>query len=267
MNVALLTGILLFMLTPLAWLVMTSVKPARILLADTPQFFFEPTLDHYRAIFGDTRAPITHFFTNSLVVTVAATVLSVVVGLLAAFALTRLRPRGAKSLGLGILLMRMMPPVALLLPFFLAANWLNIYDTQLALILAYTGLNVPLVTWILQGFMLDLPRELEEAAWIDGATLLQTFFRVILPLCGPGIAAAAIFAMVLPWNDLAIALTLAPFDATTLPPFAARVRTDVGVAWGQLGAITTLIILPVLAFCVVAGKWLVGGLTSDAVKQ
>jgi multiple sugar transport system permease protein len=256
----------MFSLFPLVWLLLTSLKPDSALVSSKPVFVFSPTMDHYQQVLSPAGQSAGHFFWNSLMVTASSTILSVGIGLFAAYALARLRPPGHRQVAVVILAMRMLPPVALVLPFYLGAEWIGIFDTRIALIIAYTGLNIPLATWILQGFMLDLPRDIEHAAWVDGASYMQTFFRIVLPLTGPGIAAASVFAFVLPWNDLAIALPLAPFDATTLPPFAARVRTDSGVAWGHLGAISTLIVIPVVVFTVVASKWLVKGLTTGAVK-
>ena len=263
---AVLVVIALVSVLPILWLVLTGFKPTAALIAKTPQFIFQPTLEHYQAIFAPTRRSVASYFVNSLVVSVLSTTLSIGLGMLAAFALARLRPRGHNRIGFLILSMRLMPPIALIVPFYLTANKLGILDTRLALIITYTGLNVPLATWLLVGFLIDLPRELEEAARVDGCTYLGAFFRVILPLAGPGLAAASVFSFVLAWNDLAIALALAPFNATTLPVLAASVRTEEGVRWGQLGGITTLIMLPAILFTLLASRWLVKGMTAGAVK-
>jgi multiple sugar transport system permease protein len=119
---------------------------------------------------------------------------------------------------------------------------------------------------MLQGFFLDLPHELEEAALIDGCSRLQAFIRVILPLAGPGLAAVSIFSFSLAWNDLVLALPLTSENAITLPVIASRIRTDEGILWGQLGAVTTVIMAPMLVFTLFAQRWLVPGLTSGAVK-
>jgi multiple sugar transport system permease protein len=258
--------IALISLFPILWLILTGVKPTWALTSKTPVFFFVPTLEHYQSILSPSRRPVTAYFLNSVLISIASTAVSIVVSVFGAYALARLRPKGYRQLSYVILSMRLLPPIALIVPFYFIANWLGIFDTRLALIIAYTALNVPLATWLLQGFLVDLPRELEEAAMVDGCTHMGAFFRVILPLAGPGLAAASVFAFVLAWNDLAIALSLAPFEATTMPVMASRVRSDQGIRWGDLGAITTLIMAPAILFTFLASRWLVKGLASGAVK-
>jgi multiple sugar transport system permease protein len=256
----------LFSVFPILWLILTGFKPAWALTSKTPVFVFVPTLEHYESILSPARRPATAYFMNSLVISMVSTVVSITLAVFAAYALARLRPKGYRQLSYMILSMRLLPPIALIVPFYFIANRLSIYDTRMALIIAYTALNVPLATWLLQGFLVDLPGEMEEAAMVDGCTHMGAFFRVILPLAGPGLAAASVFAFVLAWNDLAIALSLAPFEATTMPVLASRVRTDQGINWGELGALTTLIMAPAILFTFVASRWLVKGLTSGAVK-
>ena len=162
--------------------------------------------------------------------------------------------------------MRMLPPAALVIPMFFIAFWTSTLDTQIALIVPYTALAIPLGAWMLQGFFLDLPKELEEAAIVDGATWWYAFTRVILPLTGPGLAAVAIFSFSLSWNDLLLALPLTTEDAITLPVVASRVRTDEGILWGNLGAVTTIIMLPMLLFTLLSQRWLIQGLSAGATK-
>lgn len=210
--------------------------------------------------------PIYQYFLNSVVVTSVSTVASVVLAAFAAYALARLRPKGHRLLGLLILSVRMLPPIALVVPLFLIASRLQLLDTRLALILPYIALNVPLATWMLQGFFLDLPRELEESALVDGCGHLRAFVRIILPLAGPGLAAVSVFSFILSWSDLVLALPLTRSNAATLPVLASSVRTEEGVQFGQLGVIAMLIFIPVALFTVLARKWLVRGVTAGAVK-
>lgn len=251
---------------PILWLMLTSIKPTDALIAPTPTFIFTPTMEHYQSILSPARRPITSYLVNSLIISLTSTLVSIILALFAAFALARLRPKGHNQLSFIVLSMRLLPPIALIVPLFLIANWLGVYDTHFVLIITYSALNVPLATWLLQGFLVDLPKELEEAARVDGCNYLGAFFRVILPLAGPGLAAASVFAFVLAWNDLAIGLTLAPFEATTLPVMATRVRTDQGIRWGDLGGITTVMMLPAIIFTFIASKWLIKGLAAGAVK-
>jgi multiple sugar transport system permease protein len=160
----------------------------------------------------------------------------------------------------------MLPPVAMIVPLYLVANQLGINDTLLILILPYMALSIPLAVWMLQGFFMDLPKELEEAAFLDGCTRMGAFVRIILPLGAPGIAAVSIFSFTLAWNDLIIALALTNFDATTLPVLGSRLRGEEGIDWGGLGALTTVIMIPALIFTVVMRRHLVGGLSGAAVR-
>lgn len=254
-------------LLPIGWLVLTSFKQPLDIAAQHPVFLFTPTLDNYRAVLTPGKFSIVSAMANSLLVSTVSTVAVVMLAAMAAYGLTRLRPPGHGVLGLLIFSIRMLPPVALVLPLFFFASRIGMLDTRLSLILPYVALSLPLATWMLQGFFLDLPRELEEAAAIDGASQIQAFLRVILPLVTPGLGAVAIFSFSLAWNDLVLALPLTSERAITLPVVASRVRTDEGMLWGQLGAITTIIMLPMLAFTCLAQRWLVRGLTAGATKS
>jgi len=254
-------------LIPLVWIALTSIKPAAVLAQFGPTFSFTPTWEHYSGLFTDgLSSQVFRAGVNSLIAAVVSTIVSVALATLAAYSLARLRPRGHQRVLMGILALRMLPPVALIVPFFLIARWFNSVDTLPALIVPYTALAIPLGTWMLYGFFLDLPQELEEAAMIDGATRVQAFLKIILPLAGPGLAAVSIFSFSLAWNDLVLALPLTNDAAVTLPVIASLVRSDQGILWGQLGALTVLLMLPMIVFTVIVQRWLVSGLTSGAVK-
>ncbi|MFI7024235.1 carbohydrate ABC transporter permease [Micromonospora sp. NPDC049900] len=263
----LVAGTLIFVaLFPIVWLFLVSIMPSNLILRQDPTFVFAPTLEHYQAIFQSTRSSVLRNLTNSIVVTLVSTVASVVLAVFGAYGLARLRPRGHAKMSLIILGTRMLPPVALVVPLYVIANRADLFDTRTALIVPYIALNIPLATWMLQSFFLDLPRELEEAAMVDGCNRWTAFWRVVLPLAGPGIAAASIFSFILSWNDMVIALPLTLSDAVTLPPFASQVREEEGVAWGQLGAVTVLIMAPVIAFTLAVQRWIISGLTAGASK-
>lgn len=260
-------GIVAFLaMAPILWLLLTSIKPRDAIVAPEPVFFFVPTFEHYELLFSGARGSVFLYFSNSVIVSVVTTVVSVSLAAVTAYSLARLKPRGHKQLGLIILSLRMLPPIAMVVPFYLIATTLGTYDTLIGLIAPYIALAIPLATWLLQGFFLDLPKELEEAALIDGCTLWGAFIRVILPLAAPGLAAVAVFSFILPWNDLVLALPLTQFDAQTLPLFASRARTEEGIAWGYLGAVASVIIIPVVIFTALVHRWLVSGLAGGAVK-
>jgi multiple sugar transport system permease protein len=262
--------IVVFSATPLFWILLTSLKPNVDAFGWPPKLFFTPTLEHYGAalgLSGDTGKSVLPAFLNSIVVTLLTTLLALTTGTLAGYSLARLRPRGAGTITLGILAVRMLPPIALVVPMFQLAHTLRAADTITALIIPYTALSIPLATWMLYGFFLDLPRELEEAAIVDGCTRFEAFWRVMLPLAAPGLAATAVYTFLLPWNDLVFSLPLTTTNAVTLPVIASRARVEEGVLWGQLGAIASVMTIPVIIFTFLVQKYIVRGIAAGAVKQ
>jgi multiple sugar transport system permease protein len=160
----------------------------------------------------------------------------------------------------------MLPPIALVIPIYIMFANVQLIDKQISLILAYTALNLPFATWMLRGFFLQIPRELEESAMIDGCTLIGALWRVILPLAAPGLVATAIFSFILAWNDFQFALVLATAKSITLPVAAARFRTDEGPLWGQIGAAAGLVLLPLIVMTFALQRHIVRGLTAGSVK-
>ncbi len=252
-------------IVPIFWLAVVSLMPDSEMLGG-PSLFFQPTLEHYAEVFANSRDSIMDYLYNSVLVTVVSTVVSVALAAMTAYAITRLRPRGGVFIGLVILAARLLPPIALVVPFYVVFSHLRIIDTPMALILPYTALSIPLATWLLQGFFLSLPFELEEAAMTDGCSRMQAFVKIILPLSGPGIAVAAIMSFVLAWNDMLLALSLTLRHAATLPVLASQVRTDQGIEWGTLGAITMVMVVPAIIFTFAAQRWIIAGLTGGATK-
>ncbi len=206
-------------------------------------------------------------FVNSLVVSFGAVLLSLCVGVPTAYALARFPFRGRSLLFLSLLIMRMLPPIAVLVPMYVLFNKAGLVNTRFSVVLAYTTFSLPLVVWIMRGFFEELPMELEESAWIDGATRWQTFARVVLPLVRPEIVAAAILSLVLAWNDFLFAAVLTNSATRTLPVLmAAYSGGDTGIDWGSMTASGMLVVLPVIVFSLFAQRHLITGLSSGAVK-
>ena len=259
--------ILVFTLTPLVWIVLTSFKSGPDALAYPPKFLFEPTLEHYRNLLtSGSSIPIVRAFRNSFTVALATTVITLLAACPAAYSLSRLQVRGASAITVFIIGVRMLPPIVLVVPIFQIIQPLGLQDNLVSLLLPYVGLTVPLATWMMYGFFLDLPRELEEAAMVDGCTRLSAFWRIVLPLAAPGLAATAIFTSLLPWNDLVFSLPFTTIDAVTLPVVASRVRVEEGVLWGQLGAVAAVMTFPVVVFTFLVQRHIVRGLTAGSVK-
>jgi multiple sugar transport system permease protein len=265
-----LTGAAVISLFPIYIIILTAFRGPMDVASGSVSPFFVPTLDNFRALFGITKSDF-HFdlglhFRNTVMAAVGSTLLSVIVGTPAAYAFARVRFRGNRVGMLFLLLVRLLPPIASVIPLYLIMRQVNLLDTVFALILAYTTFNLPFYVWMMYSFFTDLPKELEEAAEVDGASRWQTFYKIMLPLSGPGLAASAIFSMILAWNDFLFAVVLTREDAVTLPLLVSGFITDMGVAWGIMMAAGTVIVLPVLVFTLFAQKHLLRGMTGGAMK-
>lgn len=256
---------LLFML-PLVWMLLTSFKYQRDIFTTPPTFFFTPTLDQY--IEAITRGGLSTKMLNTLIVASGAGILSLFVGSLAGYALSRLKIRGATTIGVLILASRGVPPIALAVPMFLVARNLGLTDTHIVLILAYCSFVIPYVMWLMRGFFLALPKELEESAMLDGCSRLGAFFRIIVPISIPGLLATFIFSIILGWEELLFALVLTNRYATTIPVAIAGMvgDTEKGANWGALAAAGMITVIPVVIFALLVQKWLIRGLADGATK-
>jgi multiple sugar transport system permease protein len=270
----LLTIGLVIAVIPIAWTVLTSLKPGRQTFALPPVFLFMPTVESYLALFGR-RADLGYravdinfwfYMKNSLVAAVGSTLLTLVLSSLAAYGLSRFYFRGKRLITFAIVSTRMLPPIGAVVPLFLVMHEVNLLDTHIGLILVYTAFNIPLAVWMLRGFMDELPRELDEAALIDGCSRLGVVARIIMPLIGPGLGATAVFSFLLCWNDFAIAFVLTSRAATTLPVIVLSFIVEEGVMWGQMAAAVTCAMLPAVVLLVLAQRHMVKGLTMGAVK-
>ncbi len=254
--------LLLLTLFPVLWLVQISLKTELETFLMPPRLFV-PTLDNYVALFQGTFA---RSFNNSLIVSVTTTLLSLLLGVPAAYALSRAGFRADRSIALWVLTTRMAPPIAFAIPFFLAYRHLGLIDTRLGLVIVYLTFNLSLVIWMMRTFFDGLPRSLEEVAAIDGAGHLATFVRITLPLAGPGLATTAIFCFLFSWNDFFYALVLTRSQASTAPVAIVNFMNYEGWEWGKIGAGGTMIMAPVVLFSLLVRRYLIRGLTAGATK-
>jgi multiple sugar transport system permease protein len=259
---------LLATLTPVYWLITISFKREVDQFALPPKwFFFSPTGEHYADAFLG--RSFGQYLFNSLFVAVASTICALIIGTLAAYALARFRlPRNLdRELALWILSTRMFPAIVTAVPLFLIMRDLRLVNTRWSLIIVYTGLNLPFVVWMMRGFFAEVPRELEEAAMVDGDSRMGAFRRVVLPLVAPGLAATAVFCLIVSWNEFLFALVLTQTDeAMTLPVGIAGRVTQYGIKWGAMSAAAVVAIVPILGFAMSMQKYLVRGLSLGAVK-
>jgi ABC-type glycerol-3-phosphate transport system permease component len=261
---AALLALLVLFLFPLLWIVGLSLKTRMQVFASPPLFIWTPTLQNYINMLST--GEFQTAFINSLLISIEAVVLSIAVGVPAAYAFARFRFTGHGPLFMALLVMRMLPPIAVLVPMYVLFSKLGLAHTRFSVVLAYTTFSLPLVVWIMRGFFEELPRELEESAWVDGASRFAAFRMVVLPLVRPGLVAATILTLLLAWNDFIFAAVLTTDATRTLPVLMASFSGDVGVDWGAMTASCVLVVLPVLLFSFAAQRHLVAGLSSGAVK-
>ena len=253
-------------LLPIALIVMSSFKSDRDIFSLGARFVFTPTFANYTQLWsrwGD----FFHGLWNSFLVTAGATVLAVLVSLLAGFAYSRHASRGLQASAFFLIFIRLIPPIVITLPLFPVVNWLGLNDTHAILIVLYATFFVSLGTIVMRTFIDQIPRELDEAAMMDGATQMQIVWRVILPMAAQGMLAVSVFVIVYAWNEFLFAFIFTTTKAKTAPLVISEMIGAVeGVEWGVLFAASTVQLVPVLAFVILMQKHLVAGLTAGAVK-
>ncbi|CAM5772415.1 binding-protein-dependent transport systems inner membrane component [Labrys miyagiensis] len=255
---------LLFVLAPLYWMFITSIKPSDDYLAVPPVWFpKEPTIVHYTAALFAYRGM--QGLINSLVISVAATALSALFGTMMAYSLARFGT-GGKHLSFWVLSQRFLPPIAVVLPIFLIYRGFGLHDTHLGLIVAYTVFTLPVTVWMMFAYFRGLPRSMEDAALVDGCTRWQAFWRVAVPLSAPGIVAAAVFAFIACWTEFFFALILTSRNAFTLPTVFRAFLGFQGAQYGEASALAIVSLVPSILLGVLAQKHLVRGLTLGAVR-
>ncbi|MFG1352021.1 carbohydrate ABC transporter permease [Xanthobacter autotrophicus] len=257
------------LLFPFYWMAITAIKP-NYQLTDynnySPLWVVEPTLEHIKYLLFETSYP--SWLWNTIYISVAATIISLVTSVFAAYAIERLRFNGSRWVGLGIFLAYLVPPSILFIPLAIMIFGLGIYDTKLALILTYPTFLVPFSTWLLMGYFRSIPFELEECALVDGASRWQILIKVLLPLSVPGLISAGIFSFTLSWNEFIYALTFIQSSENKTVPVGVLtelVRSDV-YEWGSLMAGALLGSLPVVILYSFFVDYYVSSMTG-AVKE
>jgi len=256
----------------------TSLKLNVDIMSDRSSLLFMPTLRNYEAALCDLLwyqpksldfcdPTFGRALVNSLIICLISTVLTLVIGCMAAYAIVRFRFIGRDTASLSTLLMRMVPPAVLLVPVF--GIWTfqyGISGTRYGIILVYVAMNLPFVIWILQSFIVQVPVQLEEAARMDGAGPFQVFFLVVLPLIKPGLAAAAIFTFRIGWNEFLLANALSDRSTRTVPVTIVNSLTEYNIDWGVIMATGMLLAIPPILFTFFASRQIITGMTAGAVK-
>ncbi len=262
---AALTYIVVFLLVfPVLWMVITGFKTEVAAIAIPPTLFFAPTLSQFElAMNGGFGA----FLFNSAVASLVSTALALSLAIPAAYAMVfQMRKKSADDMLFFVLSTRFMPFAAILIPLFVIISRLNLLDNLFTLIIVYTAMNLPLMIWMSRSYFMDLPKEVLEGAWLDGATTLQTMLRVVVPMAAPGLAAAALLSIIFAWNDFFFAVTLTFTNSPTLPIMVATFTSNEGLFLAKVSALATIIILVPVLIGVYAQRHLVHGLTGGALK-
>ena len=262
-------------LFPFYWLFTTSLKkPLHVSRGPRyiPYVDYEPTGEHWEYLFDEQGETLFRHFRNSLIAASGSTLLAVVIGAMAGYGLARYayhwRALGWRNdnIAFWIISQRFLPPALFVVPFLMLYARLNLVDTHLGLILAYTMFNVPFAVWIMRDFFENLPQDLEDSALVDGATHWQAFVRIVLPLSAPGLVSVAILSFVFAWNEFLYALMLTNFDAITIPVLIAGQSNTRGIQWWFISALTLAAVTPVILMGLFLERYITRGLTAGALR-
>jgi multiple sugar transport system permease protein len=261
---------------PVLWIILTAFKQNQDALAIPPVWFFTPTLDNFREVFfrsysAGAEAVSTGFdlfFFNSVFVSSASVVIALVLGTAAAYGFSRFPLKGNDTYLFVILTTRMMPAIVVIIPIFLMFQVMGLAGSYTGIILLYTAFNLPFTVWMMKSFFDELSPDVEDAARMDGSSEIKVFFRICLPQVLAGIAATAVFGLILTWNEFLFALLLTGVETRTIPvAMAQTIGGDIGVRWGLLAAIETLFLVPVIVFVFVLQNHLLRGVTFGTIKR
>ena len=252
-------------LLPFVWMVSVSLKPPGEPFAIPARLWPDaPTLDNYAAAF---KPEFQRYFLNSLIVSLSTVVITVGLALLAAYSFTRFQMRLLSALLLAVIVAQMFPSSAIIIPIYKMVKAADLLNTYAALIIAYITVTLPVAIWMLRGFVSKIPEALEEAAAIDGATPLQAFFRIVVPLCRPGIVATAVFVIIVTWQEFLFALSFTSTkEMRTLPVGMNDYIGQYGIRYGELMASSIMISVPVILVFLLLQRQFVAGLTAGSVK-
>ena len=291
------------MLIPILVMTTTAFKTRPDVVSVPPKFFFQPTIEGFVLLFTERAIAPPNKMTelleaaetgelglfdrvalnsgqvitgpsdyldrlkNSLIIAGSSTIFAVVLGLFAAYAFSRFPVKGKDDLMFFILSTRMLPAVVVTIPLFIMYRQLGMHDTHIGMILLYTVFNLSLSVWLLKGFIDEIPIEYEEAAFVDGYTRMQTFFKIVLPQAMTGIAATAVFCLIFAWNEYAFALMLTSDTARTAPPSIATMQGRGGIEWSAIAAGSLGFLIPVVIVVFLLRNYLLRGVTFGAIRQ
>ncbi len=254
-------GVALVVLFPFLWMLSSSFKTQVDIISWPPKIFFSPTLQNYHKVFGEQN--FLKYFMNSTIVGTAAVGMSLILGLPAAYSIARFTQR---KLAVFILLARLMPGISFLMPWYIVFSRLDLMDSYTALILSHILIALPIVVWIMSSYFQTIPPEMEESAMVDGATRQYAFWKIVLPLSGPGIITATTLSFLFSWNNFMFSQVLSMEKTKTLPIAVYNFLSYAEVDWGGVMAAAVAIMAPAIVLTMIFQKYVVKGLTMGAVK-
>ncbi len=261
---------------PVLWIIMTAFKSRADALATPPKFLFTPTLDNFVSVFWRVAQTGTEaistgmdlYFFNSIFVAASGVLLALVIGTLASYGFSRYPLKGNDTYLFVVLTTRMLPPIIVIIPIFLMFRIAGLSGSYLGVILLYAAFNLPFSIWMMKSFFDELSPDVEDAARLDGSSEKGVFFKICLPQLKAGLAATAVFALILTWNEFLFALLLTGTETRTVPVAMARtIGGELGVDWGLLAAIITLFLIPVFAVTYLLQNHLLRGVTFGTIKK
>lgn len=257
---------LIYAITPIYWLFSTAIKTdTEIFNVPIVWIPIKPTLSNLVSVLSN--PTFYNYLFNSIVIATLSSLVTVFIGALAAYSLTRFDFKYVSLALLSILIVQMIPSISVVLAIFIIFKNIRLVDTRIALIIVHSAFNLPMTIWILKGFFDDIPRELDEAGLVDGCSYFKLFYKILLPLLAPGLVVSFIFAFIRSWNEFLFAVMLTYTRASqTLPILISGFISDRGIEWGTMSAVGSLVILPVIILSLYIQKYLVRGLTAGAIK-
>jgi len=272
LKIALLVVITAIYMFPLYWMVVTSLKTRIDAFTIPPKWIFKPTLDNYIGVFQVETYGFKSFtefpqnLLNSFLIGGVSLAIAITLGSLAAYSFSRFRIKGKDTWLFFILSMRFLPPAAVVIPIYLFYGILGLLNTHIGLILLYTMFNMPFAVWMMKGFVDEIPRDLDEAALMDGYSRMRVLRGVVLPLATTGLAATAVFCLITVWNEFLFAYILGGLGTRTAAVAVATVRGEVGINWGQIAAKEVIFVTPIVIFTFLLQRHLLRGITFGTVK-
>ena len=257
--------VMIFFVGPILWFILLAFRHPSDAYNLPPEFIFQPDLGNFHTTFVDPGNNAQQLV-NSLIVSSGATLLSLPFALSAAYALSRFAMRGKDFIMNWYISLLIAPPIVFVIPYFILMSWIGWAGTYQAMILTLQTLAIPFSVWLLKSFMDEVPIDLEEAAWVDGANRFSAFLRIVIPLALPGLIVTSMFTFVFSWNNVIFPLALSKQSTSTLPVGTISFFASTGVYWGHIAATAVVAMLPPMFIFLLLGRYVARGLTFGAVK-